>query len=131
MTAGNPDRLIVPRTRHILLVVVRSVLAAGLVALLLAGCSGGSAICAGQCRAPYELDVTFVPGTSIPTAKAVLQMCEHEPDVVRVGALKVQNGSVLWGVVWTRTLGSAKNEPLLTCLMSSPSVRIRSTGWPD
>ena len=111
--------------------VVRSVLGAGLAAVLLAGCGSGSVVCAGQCRAPYELDVTFVPGTSIPTAKAVLQMCGHEPDVVGVGALKVQNGRVLRGVVWTHQLGDAKNKPLLTCLKSSPSVSIRSTGWPD
>ena len=129
LTSG---RLIAVLARHILPVVVRSVLAAaGVVAVLSAGCGSGSVICAGQCRAPYELDVVFVPGTSIPTAKAVLQMCGHEPDVVRVGALKIQNGQVLWGVIWTHKLGSRKNEPLLTCLGSSPSVRIRSTGWPD
>jgi len=97
------------------------------VALLLSGCTS-SVVCAGQCRPPYELDVMFVAGTSIPTAEAVLQMCGHEPDVVRV-ALKSQNGRVLWGVVWTRHLGNARNEPLQTCLKSSPSVR--STGWPD
>jgi len=98
-------------------------------AVLLAGCDSSGVVCADQCRAPYELDVTFVPGTSITTAKAALQMCGHEPDVERIGGLKVQSGRVLWGVVWTQHLGNTKNEPLLTCLKSSSSVK--RMGWPD
>ena len=105
-----------------------SIVGAVPVALLLSGCTS-SVICAGQCRPPYQMNVTFVAGTSVPTARAVLQSCGHEPGVIRVGALTTQNGRVLWGVVWTHDLGDAKNMPLLTCLKSSPAVK--STGWPD
>jgi len=108
---------------------VRFVIAAAGVAVLLASCGYNRVVCAGQCRPPYELDVFFAAGTSTPTAEAVLQMCRDEPGVLRVGALKPQNGSVLWGVVWTQKLGNAKNEPLLACLGTSSSVR--STGWPS
>jgi hypothetical protein len=97
------------------------------VALLLSGCS--NVVCAGQCSAPYELDVMFVAGTSIPTAQAVLQKCGHDPEVTSVGAPKVEDGGVR-AFVWTRNLGrSTKTEHLLTCFHRSPSVR--SAGWPD
>lgn len=108
-----------------------AILSAIAIALLLSGCGSRTIACAGQCKAPYELQVTFIAGTPITTAKAVLQHCGHEPDVIRVGALTVQNGSVLWGTIWTRHLGSKTNEPLLACLGSSPYVRIHGTGWPD
>jgi len=45
-------------------------------AMFVSGCSS-TVICAGQCRAPYELDVKFVAGTSISTARAALQRCGH------------------------------------------------------
>lgn len=106
----------------------RGILCAISVAMLLSGCSH-SIVCAGQCSAPYQLDVTFVAGTSIATAKAVLQKCGHDPEVISVGTPKVEDRTVR-AFVWTRNLGrSTKTEPLLSCLASSPSVR--SAGWPD
>jgi hypothetical protein len=99
-----------------------------LLALPLSGC-GGNVICAGQCSSPYELDVTFAAGTSIPTAKAVLQRCGHDPEVASVGVPKVEDGRV-GAVIWTHDfLRSTKTEPLLTCLHDSGSVG--SAGWPD
>jgi len=94
---------------------------------MLSACS--STVCAGQCSAPYELDVTFVAGTSMLTAKAVLQKCGHDPEVTSVGTPKVEDGMVR-AFVWTHNLGrSAKTKPLLTCLDRSASVM--SAGWPD
>jgi len=105
-----------------------NILSAVSVALLLGGCTS-NVICAGQCSAPYELDVTFAEGTSIPTAKAVLQRCGHNPEVVSVGVPKVEDGRV-GAVIRTHDfLRSTKTEPLLTCLYGSGSVG--SAGWPD
>jgi hypothetical protein len=104
-----------------------SILALVSVALLLSACTE----CGGQCSAPYELDVMFVAGTSIPTARTVLQNCAHDPEVVSVSSPKVEygHGSQPSAVVWTRDYGGKKTKSLSTCPWSSPCVQ--GTAYPS
>lgn len=86
-------------------------------------------ICAGQCSAPYSLDVAFKAGTPAPTARAVLARCGHDPVVVRIGKLSANNGR--WaGILYTRVLGrGVRTSALLHCLTSSDTVI--DAAWPD
>jgi hypothetical protein len=86
-------------------------------ALLLSACTS----CGGQCSAPYELGVQFIPKTPLATADAVLQRCGRDPEVTSVGKA-VTVGDGVSAVVWTRDIDIKKMRPYLTCLRSSPSV---------
>jgi len=97
-------------------------------ALLVSGCVPFA--CAGQCSAPYELDVMFRSGTTQQVAQAVLDTCGHKPIVVRIGTAQMVRGGLLRGRLWTEDiLRSSKTQPLLNCLDHSPSVI--GAAWPD
>jgi hypothetical protein len=97
-------------------------------ALSTAGCATPST-CAGQCRAPFELQVDFKIGTSAATARAVVAKCAQLPDVVRAGRLRRQAGS-LTAVIYTRYFGkSSHTSRLFACLHSSAGVG--TAGFPD
>jgi len=92
--------------------------------------------CAWQCRAPYELDVTFRPGTAKLTAAAAMAQCRADPNVIQIGTPRWNPVlGQLTAVILTKTMGR-RAEPapgtpatLLTCLRRSPLVL--SAGWPD
>jgi hypothetical protein len=105
---------------------VYSSLAAGTLAIT--GC--GSAIntsCAGQCSAPYELDVTFKTATPASAARAVLAGCGHDPVVIRIGQLsgRSQPTATIFTHVGYR---QPRTTALLKCLHSASSVQ--AADWP-
>jgi hypothetical protein len=107
----------------VLSLTVFSLLAGGTLAT---GC-GSSTACAGQCSAPYELDVTFKAATPASAARAVLAGCGHDPVVIRVGQLsgRSQRAAIIYTHVGYR---QPRTSALLKCLHSAPSVQ--SAAWP-
>lgn len=97
--------------------------------LMLAGCSSFSQLpCAGQCRAPFELDVWFHQGVSGSRGIQALKECEHLPGVVRVSWNRTEKSAVVWTTFFGPKAPS-QNEPLRSCLKRLPSVA--GQGWPD
>lgn len=111
---------------------VRHVAAVPLVSLAVvlaavSGCSSES--CAGQCGPPYELSVTFRPGTTENGAVSAVKWCAKYPEVVHVGLPRVVSG-VRSAIITTRDFGiSSKTQPLLRCLNAARVVG--TVGWPD
>ena len=87
--------------------------------------------CAGQCEAPYEMDVAFQPGTTHASAQQLLTSCtDHDPVVIRVGPVTVEPGGTSHALIYTQDLGyTPRTAGLLTCLSRS-SLRVFVT-WPD
>ena len=85
--------------------------------------------CAWQCRVPYELDVTFRPGTARLTAAAAAAMaqCRADPNVIQIATPRWNPVLGQWtAVILTKTMGR-RAEPapgtpatLLMCLRRSP-----------
>jgi hypothetical protein len=110
-------------------------LTAVLAPLLLTATACGTAqpVCAGQCEAPFQLQVTFRPGTTKQAALVAMSKCQANPLVIRIGQLQPVRSGVpgRWtAVIYTRSMPiGAGNIPLLTCLHRSQSVL--TAGWPD
>ena len=86
--------------------------------------------CAGQCRPPFQLQVTFRPGTSQQAAAAAMRNCRHQPLVIRIGQPSYSTPGQQTATIYTSKLPTgATHIPLLTCLRHSPVVL--SAGWPD
>lgn len=87
---------------------------------VVSSCSTTTTVCAGQCRAPYQLDVVFRKGTSLATAQAVVTACTSaNPVVLGVTFSSWGRG---WAVVKTSQIGTAKTRVLIECLRKAPSV---------
>jgi hypothetical protein len=109
----------------VLSLMVFSSLAAGTLAIT--GCGIGSTSCAGQCSAPYELDVTFKAATPASAARAVLAGCGHDPVVIRIG--KLSGLSQPAAIIYTHVgYQQPRTSALLKCLRSAPSVQ--AADWP-
>jgi hypothetical protein len=110
-------------------------LTAVLAPLLLTATACGTAkrACAGQCSSPFQLQVTFRPGTTEQAALAAMNKCRANPLVVRIGQphpiWSATSGQ--WAaVIYTKSMPiGARHIPLLTCLHHSPAVL--TAGWPD
>lgn len=103
-------------------------LAVAIIALVIVG-RGTPQACAGQCSAPYLLDVTFDSGITAKVALSEAQSCASRPEVVGVGPASAALGD-LTVPVYTRDFGrTAKTTSVLSCLSSLPGVR--TVGYPD
>jgi hypothetical protein len=104
---------------------VSSALAAATLAIT--GCGTSTTSCAGQCSAPYQLDVLFKPATPAAAARAVLAGCGHDPVVIRIGKLsgRSQPAAIIYTHVGYR---QPRTSALLKCLRSAPSVQ--AAAWP-
>ena len=93
-------------------------------------CTSVPKICAGQCAPPYELQIDFHSGTSAAIAEEILRMCaDHNPVVIRVGALKDLPTGWTRALMYTRAFGStARTAGLLKCLRASDRAY---ASWPD
>lgn len=110
----------------VLSLMVSSLLAAGTLAIT--GCGSGiNTSCAGQCSAPYKLQVRFRAATPASAAQAVLAGCGHDPVVIRIGKLsgRSQRAAIIYTHVGYR---QPRTSALLKCLASAPSVQ--SADWP-
>jgi hypothetical protein len=98
---------------------------------LVAGCSFSSDSCAGQCKAPFQLDVIFHDVVGPTAVKKALAACATLPTVVRTVAVPPAVHQEGWnGRVFTSKLGrDADTAPLLDCLDRQPDVE--SAGWPS
>jgi hypothetical protein len=114
------------RTRApVLSLMVSSWLAAGMLAIT--GCGISATSCAGQCSAPYKLDVLFKAATPASAARAVLAGCGHDPVVIRIG--KLSGRSQRAAVIYTHVgYQQPRTSALLKCLRSAPGVQ--SAAWP-
>jgi hypothetical protein len=98
---------------------------------VLIGCSRAPVECAGQCKAPYELDAAFRPHTSKVLAQKALARCAALPTVIRVAGLRRTDTGQWEGRIYTTRIGrSPATQPLLTCL-DSQRVIVPTAGWPD
>jgi hypothetical protein len=93
-----------------------------------------STACAGQCKSPYELDVTFRPGISRQAATAAVSRCRASRLVIRIELTQWNSVTGQWtAVILTKEMASgapaAARTALLTCLRQQRSVD--SEGWPD
>lgn len=97
--------------------------------LAMTGCAPSTA-CAGQCAAPYQLQVEFKTGTPAHAAEKVLMKCARMPDVIRVGKLATKHGTdEPEAIIFTRHFGkSARTSRLFTCIHSSRVVS--GAGYP-
>jgi hypothetical protein len=86
-------------------------------------------ICAGQCEPPYVLQVIFARGTTAATAAKILRTCaDHDPVVIRVGAVR-KRGVESQAYIYAHVFGdTARTAGLLRCLRSA---RVAGAGWPD
>jgi hypothetical protein len=114
--------------------------AAGLALVLTAAPYGAVACgraCAGQCGAPYQLQVVFRPGTARSAAMAAMTSCATGPLVVRIGRVLPAAGSPggeppgsLTATILTRSMSPGPfTDRLLKCLRGSRSVL--QAGYPD
>jgi hypothetical protein len=94
------------------------------------GCSASDS-CAGQCKAPFQLDVSFRSVVGPAAVNKALAACSALPTVVRTAAVPPAAHQKGWnGRVFTTKLGrDAGTGPLLDCLNRQPGVE--SAGWPD
>jgi hypothetical protein len=101
--------------------------------LLAAGCGATRLPCAGQCGAPYQLDVVFRPGATRTAATAALRTCQANPTVVRLGRLHPwhsgQLAPRLSATVFTRSMAGGNTASLARCLRASDAVL--GVGFPD
>ena len=96
---------------------------------MLTACAAHPTACAGQCTAPYELDVRFRPALTPTQATAVLQRCSDVPSVVRMDVATDAGGEVQ-GRVYTTAFGSDQTvQPLFNCLRRQDEVT--GAGFPD
>jgi hypothetical protein len=92
------------------------------------GCSTNGGGCGGQCGPPFQVQVTFRPGTTTDSALAAMRRCQGEPIVVRVGRVSRRRG-FLTATVFTKSMSGSRPIRLLDCLRLSRAVR--SAGFPD
>jgi hypothetical protein len=93
------------------------------IAVLVSVGRGTPKVCAGQCKAPYLLDVTFSPATTPTVATSEVQQCASRPEVVGVGPARAAQGGMTVPV-YTRDLGrTAKTTSVLSCLSGLPGVQ--------
>jgi hypothetical protein len=115
------------------LAVLRAVLCCTPVVLAfgVTSCAAGAPIpCAGQCAPPYELLVQFRAGTPDATAQKILGSCaDHDPVVIRVGALRNIPEDQSEAYIYTHVLATARTARLTECLRSSSGVV--TVAWPD
>jgi hypothetical protein len=103
------------------------------VTALTAGCGATQQACAGQCRAPFELDVVFRLGTTRAAAAAALRSCQANPAVVRLGRVHRFAGSgdaraPLAAAIFTHSMTGSDPRKLVSCLQASQAVI--SVGFP-
>lgn len=101
---------------------------------LAAGCGATQQACAGQCQAPFELDVVFHLGTSRAAAAAALRSCQANPAVVRLGrvhrfARSADARVPFTAAVFTHSMTGSNPRKLVSCLQASHAVI--SVGFPD
>jgi hypothetical protein len=104
--------------------------------LLTATACGGSSQggCGGQCGPPFQLQVTFRPGTAKQAAGAAMRKCHADPLVIRIGQPYRSRSPGTPGQ-WTAIIYTKKmlfgpaSVPLLNCLHRSSTVT--SASWPD
>jgi hypothetical protein len=109
----------------VLSLMASSLLAAGTLAIT--GCGASNPACAGQCSAPFELDVTFKAATPASAARAVLAGCGHDPVVIRIGKLSGRSHPA--AIIYTHVgYQQRRTSALLKCLRSAPSVQ--AAAWP-
>ena len=94
------------------------------VLLAVSGAHSSSPSCAGQCSAPYELDVGFRPGTTPATAHAVVRHCTRDPIVVGV---RYPNPGSEETVVRTSQFNNDETKPVVECLIHAGAF----PAWPD
>jgi hypothetical protein len=106
--------------------------AAGAIGVLMATSTGSgphALICSGQCKAPYQLQVFFKPGTSDAGAARETARCRSRREVQRVGTPRTGVAGLVVVPVYTRDLGKGpRTDGLLACLAHQPGVL--ATGWP-
>ena len=93
-------------------------------------CASATVTCAGQCAPPYELEVSFHPGTTHATAEKVLRACaDHNPVVISIGKLQNQASGWSRALIYTHVFGkTTQTAGLLKCLKSSG---LAFAAWPD
>jgi hypothetical protein len=98
----------------------------GLLIVVVVGLAVPISILGRPAQGPYQLNVGFRQGTSIPTAQAVIRLCAKSPAVVNVGPLRTP-GRFRVELHTEQTSGRQVNA-LLKCLRNSPSVG--GASWP-
>ena len=94
-------------------------------------CHGAVIACAGQCLAPYKLEVIFKPHTTSAIARSALRQCSrHDPNVIRIGHLQYE-GDQFYVMIYmhheyTRLSGQ---DITLNCLNGQPHVL--GAAWPS
>jgi hypothetical protein len=88
----------------------------------LAGCASAPLICAGQCVPPFQLSVTFKPGTPAQAVSSELRQCSRgDANVIRVDELPRVDGRFL-AVIYTHTLPELGPDRMQKCLYAEPHV---------
>jgi hypothetical protein len=83
-----------------------------------------------MCARPYELQVFFRARTPGATAQKILGSCvDHDPVVIRIGALHEIPEHESKAYIYTRDFAAARTARLVECLQSSSGVA--TVGWPD
>ena len=101
-----------------------------LASVAVTACHGPVIACAGQCSAPYTLEVIFRPHTTPAAARSALRQCSRpDPDVIRIGPLRYQ-GDQFYVTIhlhhqYTRLAGQ---DSTLNCLNGQPQVL--GAAWP-
>jgi hypothetical protein len=103
------------------------------VLLTATACGSSQGGCGGQCGPPFQLQVTFRPGTARQAAVAAMRKCHADPLVIRIGQPYRSRSPGTPGQ-WTAIIYTTKMlfngpVPLLTCLHHSPVVT--GASWPD
>jgi hypothetical protein len=90
----------------------------------------------GQCGPPFQLQVIFRPGTSLPAAAARMKACAWKPFVTAVGPVRDFHGPALaeppWSrivMIYTQSMTSSRNLRLLNCPRRWRQVS--SASYPD
>ena len=88
----------------------------------LAGCESAPVICAGQCIPPFELSVTFKPGTPPQAVSSELRLCTcRDANLISVAELAPVDGGFL-SVIYTHTMPKLGPDRVLKCLYAEPDV---------
>jgi len=136
---GNPVRRDSRRARvgmrasALASIAITTVLALALL-LTATACGTSTRACGGQCGPPFQLQVTFRPGTAKQAAVMVMRKCHADPLVIGAGQPYRSHSPGTPGQ-WTAIIYTTKlpigtrHIPLLTCLHRSPAVT--SASWPD
>ena len=96
-------------------------------AAVAAGCGATRQACAGQCQAPFELDVVFHVSTTRAAAGAALRSCHANPTVVRLGRVRRLASSddaraPLAAAVFTHSMTGSNPRRLVSCLQALHAV---------